>query len=472
MKAKAQRISAGLLLACGWLAATAHAQELRRWNPYYRDAATQRATPADHETAALRQANLRRSQIGLPAVTENAQIAVAAEGHSSYLATHNLTGHYQSASQYPQGFTGVSAGDRLTAAGYPWRSYGEVISFGPATGALGVESLIEAIYHRFGLFSPAMDEAGAGFVDNHPAYGNVLTINLGTQQSPATGSPAGWVGLYPYAGQTGVQIDFYSDQESPDPVPGANRVGYPVSFHVGHDRTLTVDAFTLATAGGADVPVTLLSAAADEHVPGSAAAIIPQSPLSAGATYRASFSGRADGASVSQSWQFTTAAPATASFSPADPCIPVGTTRDVFIVGGSAASVGWSNAQVISVAFVSSDQLAITALAAGTASVTITLADNGTASTTVTVGEVCAASADSSSDRIFDWAEARYRHLFEAPGAASQTLAGYYYRYYPVTQTYLGTKDGDVWYLDGYTGMLLNVGRIEAFLPAAAADGY
>lgn len=472
MNATVQRISAGLLLACGWLAGAAHAQEVRRWNPYYRDAATQRATVTDHETAALRQANLRRSQIGLPAVTENAQIAVAAAGHSAYLAMNNLTGHYQSASQYPQGFTGVSAGDRLTAAGYSWRGYGEVISFGPATGALGVENLVEAIYHRFGLFSPAMDEAGAGFVDNHPAYGNVLTINLGNQQTPAVGSPAGWVGMYPYVGQTGVQIDFYSDQESPDPVPGANRVGYPVSFHVGHDRTLTVDAFTLATASGTNVPVTLLSAVADEHVPVSAAAIIPQSPLSAGTTYRASFSGRADGVSVSQSWQFTTAAPASVIFSPANPCISVGTTRNVFIVGGSATNVNWSNAQVINVAFVSSDQLAITALAAGTASVTVTVSGNGTASTTVTVGEGCTVSADSSSDRIFDWAEARYRHLFEAPGAASQTLAGYYYRYYPVTQTYLGTKDGDIWYLDGYTGMMFNVGRIEAFLPAAAADGY
>jgi hypothetical protein len=119
-----------------------------------------------------------------------------------------------------------------------------------------------------------------------------------------------------------VQIDFYSDQESPDPVPGANRVGYPVSFHVGHDRTLTVDAFTLATASGTNVPVTLLSAAADEHVPVSAAAIIPQSPLSAGTTYRASFSGRTDGVSVSQSWQFTTAAPARSSFRRLIPVFP------------------------------------------------------------------------------------------------------------------------------------------------------
>lgn len=468
MKTMSQGIAAGLILAT--LAAGAQADAVRVWNPYYREPAMQRATIADHETAALRQANLRRTQIGLPALTLNAQIAAAAAGHSAYLATNNLTGHYQSASQYPAGFTGTTAGDRLDAAGYHWRLYGEVISFGPATGATGVESLIEAIYHRFGLFDPGADEAGAGFVGNHPAYDNVLTINLGNQQVPATGSPAGWVGMYPYDGQTGVQIDFYSDQESPDPVAGSDRVGYPVSIHIGYGKRLTVSSFTLATAAGTAEPVTLLSSATDSHVPVSAAAIIPLAPLTPGQTYRASFSGSADGAPMTKSWQFTAAPQAAVNFSPANPCVIVGATRTLYIVGAAATNVSFGSG--VSVRFVAADQLAVTGVAAGTATITVTTADNGTASTTVTVGLACSPSASSSSDRIFNWAEANFRYLLESPGATSQSLGGYYYRYYPTTQTYVGTKDGTVWYLDGYTGALLNVGSVDAILRMADDAGY
>jgi uncharacterized protein YkwD len=468
MKTMSQGIAAGLILAT--LAAGAQADAVRVWNPYYREPAMQRASIADHEAAALRQANLRRTQIGLPALTLNAQIAAAAAGHSAYLATNNLTGHYQSASQYPAGFTGTTAGDRLDAAGYHWRLYGEVISFGPATGATGVESLIEAIYHRFGLFDPGADEAGAGFVGNHPAYDNVLTINLGNQQVPATGSPAGWVGMYPYDGQTGVQIDFFSDTESPDPVAGANRVGYPVSIHIGYGKRLSVSSFTLETASGASEPVTLLSAATDSHVPIFAAAIVPLSPLTPGQTYRASFSGSADGAPMTQSWQFTAAPQAAVSFSPANPCVTVGATRNIFIIGDTATNVSYGSA--VSVKFVAADQLAVTGVAAGTATITVTTANNGTASTTVTIGLACSPSAASSSDRIFNWAEANFRHLLESPGATSQSLGGYYYRYYPTTQTYVGTKDGTVWYLDGYTGALLDVGSVEAILQMADDAGY
>lgn len=468
MSAVPRRIAACLILAT--LAAAARADELRRWNPYYREPATQRATTADHEAAALRQVNLRRTQIGLPALTPNAQIATAAAGHSAYLAAHDLTGHYQNAGQYPAGFTGATAGERLTAAGYPWRLYGEVIGFGPATGAVGVETLIEAIYHRFGLFDPGVDEAGVGVVDDHPHYGKVLTIDLGSQQAPATGSPAGWVGTYPYDGQTGVQIDFHSDRESPDPMPGVDRVGYPVSIHLGYGKRLKVDAFTLAMEGGANVPATLLSATTDAHVPISAAAIIPRSPLTPGRTYRASFSGSADGLPFTQTWRFTAAPQAAVSFSPANPCVIIGATRPIYILGAAVTELSYSEA--VRVVFTAADQLAVTGVAAGTATITVRTADHGTASTKVTVDPTCAFSAAAPSDRIFDWAEANFRHLLEAPGAASQSFDGYYYRYYPVTQTYVGTKDGTVWYLDGPTGALLNVGSVADILRMAVDAGY
>jgi uncharacterized protein YkwD len=60
--------------------------------------------------------NYRRSQLGVPAVTENALINNAAQGHSEYLRTNNLMSHDQVAGR--PGFTGATLGDRLKAAGY------------------------------------------------------------------------------------------------------------------------------------------------------------------------------------------------------------------------------------------------------------------------------------------------------------------------------------------------------------------
>lgn len=446
-------------------------QEKRRWNPWFAAEHASRATRADQESAALRQVNLRRQQIGLPHVTSNARIVAAAAAHSAYLAAHNLTGHYENASQYPAGFTGVSPGNRLDAAGYTWSTYSEVISAGPSTGALAVESLIEAIYHRFGIFAPAVDEAGAGFVDNHPDYGSMLTIDLGSRGALTNGMPAGWVGVYPYVGQTSVPRDFYSDEESPDPVPGANRVGYPISLHVGHGLSLTVASFTLKTAAGQNVAVTRLAAATDTHTPSSAAAIIPSQPLAAGQTYTASFSGSASGTPVTMNWSFTTTTDSALRFVPANPCIPVGIARTVYLLGDTAKNIGWTNTQVIDIDFASADSLRVTGRAAGTATITVTDAEDRQTDTEVTVAASCPQTA-AASDRLFDWAEANFRHLFEPPGQHSQSGGGYYYRYYPVTNTYLGTKDGQVWFLDAYSGAFGKVGNIGDYLPQAEADGY
>lgn len=146
------------------------ADEQRIWSPYLHG--VQPALPeeefrfeaaADEEAAARSQINLRRSQIGLHTFTHNLTIDQAALGHANYLALNNLTGHFQDQSLYPNGSTGVDLGARLTAAGYaPFYNAGEVIAFGPASGVVAVENLLEAIYHRFGIFATALDEQGTG----------------------------------------------------------------------------------------------------------------------------------------------------------------------------------------------------------------------------------------------------------------------------------------------------------------------
>jgi hypothetical protein len=52
----------------------------------------------------------------------------------------------------------------------------------------------------------------------------------------------------PANNQTNVPPNFFSDNESPDPVPGQNEVGYPISVH--GDSNVTVQNFTVAARGG------------------------------------------------------------------------------------------------------------------------------------------------------------------------------------------------------------------------------
>lgn len=77
------------------------------------------------------------------------------------------------------------------------------------------------------------------------------------------------------------------------------------------------------------------------------------------------------------------------------------------------------------------------------------------------------------SNRLFNWVEvgSPYSGLFAPAVQPSATIEGYYYRFYPTTNSALGTKDGDVWYLDP-NGQLINVGPISNYLGAAYGAGF
>lgn len=445
----------------------------RVWNPYPSESKgpTPRSADADEGTAALRQINWRRSQLGLPALASQPNLTLAAQRHSNYLSLNSITGHAETAGQ--TGFSGASPGDRLSATGYAWQTYGEVISAGQSTGPMSIESLMEAIYHRFGMLRSDVNEAGTGFDKPHPVYGAVFTMNLGARQRMDSQAGQNWLGTYPVAFQTQVAIDFYSDNESPDPVPSANRVGYPVSVQAASSETLTVSSFTL-TSGGSTVSTIALVPGGDSSTPSYAAAIIPTQPLTPGKTYAVSFSGSVAGTPVTREWSFTTAPLANISFAPSSPCYVAGTAGGTITISGGSGSftnVGW-NSGAIQVAFASSQQLKITPVRTGTATVTVTDSSNGTAQVQVTVASSCPASTASDADRLFTWAEVTYPRFFAPTSAATLSAAGYTYRYYSTTNNYLGVKDGTVYFLDGYSGILGPVGTVENFLPTVTQAGY
>ena len=76
----------------------------------------------------------------------------------------------------------------------------------------------------------------------------------------------------------------------------------------------------------------------------------------------------------------------------------------------------------------------------------------------------------SQSNCLFNWAERTYASLFAPVGAISNTFAPYYYRYYPQTNTYLGTSSDDnhAYYLGPLSNYsLFDVGALSGWLSIA-----
>lgn len=251
--------------------------------------------------------NFRRHQLGLSTLLRSTKLDTAAQGHSNYQKLNNAITHVQTVGK--PGFTGINLIDRLTGATYtfsqPTYAYGEVISSSTdPSGVNAAEGLITAIYHRFVVFEPMFKELGVG----------VATVNRGntyfTTDFAADGLNAGLgVGrfiTYPFDGQQRVPLNFFSDSELPDPVPGRNEVGYPISIHADITAAVTVQSFTIQPHGGVPLVTQLMTHALDSKTSNSVAAIIPLEVLASKTTYDVSFSGTVDGQNVSRSWSFTT----------------------------------------------------------------------------------------------------------------------------------------------------------------------
>lgn len=81
------------------------------------------------------------------------------------------------------------------------------------------------------------------------------------------------------------------------------------------------------------------------------------------------------------------------------------------------------------------------------------------------------AAATADSNRAFNWAESAYSQYLAPGPSASGTGMGYYYRYYTGTNSYVGTKDGGVYYM-GPDGVIQSMGSLSTYTPQARAAGY
>lgn len=281
--------------------------------------------------------NQVRQAVGLDPYAKNSLLEKAAAGHTLYLSSNNATGHYQAADK--KNFTGVDPSSREIAAGYDYRSAGENLAAGPRYAMDAVNSLMEAIFHRFGFVSPLNDEVGISFRYDHPAYGAVSVFNMGSRSY--IDKEKSFVSVFPIDGQQKVKIDFYSDEESPDPIPEKNRVGYPISITFANQAATSIGSFELFDSNNTKVAARSITG---EHVPKNNYCIIPEAALEYATTYKAVFSGTLNGSAIKKEWRFTTLPLENFRSDPANPTMRTNETKHLYLYGGSGQYTGirWS----------------------------------------------------------------------------------------------------------------------------------
>lgn len=81
------------------------------------------------------------------------------------------------------------------------------------------------------------------------------------------------------------------------------------------------------------------------------------------------------------------------------------------------------------------------------------------------------AASTADSNRAFNWAESVYPQVLKPSPAASGTYNGYYYRYYSGSNSYVGTKDGTVFFM-GPDGIIQNLGSLDTYKAQVRAAGF
>jgi uncharacterized protein YkwD len=89
------------------------------------------------------------------------QLESAAQGHSTSMAENDFFDH--------TGLDGLSPGDRISAAGYTWRSYAENIAAGYADEATAMSAWLESPGHCVNIMSSRITEMGAAVAENPEA---------------------------------------------------------------------------------------------------------------------------------------------------------------------------------------------------------------------------------------------------------------------------------------------------------------
>ncbi|MET9416634.1 sigma-70 family RNA polymerase sigma factor [Streptomyces klenkii] len=103
--------------------------------------------------------NAERAKAGCSPLTENSTLDAAAQGHSDDMAARGFFNHTNP--------DGKGPGDRITAAGYQWSTYGENIAYGQQSPSSVMDSWMHSDGHRKNILNCSFKEIGVG-VNNAP----------------------------------------------------------------------------------------------------------------------------------------------------------------------------------------------------------------------------------------------------------------------------------------------------------------
>jgi len=203
-----------------------------------------------------------RESIGMNTLSYNEALSKAAQAHADYLVRNHENAHDEV--EGLPGFTGKKPEDRAWSAGYLSSQVSENLSTQSRNAQESVDGLFSAIYHRFGFLDVSIDEVGIGVSQDSKERKNTAfvylmgnsALNALCLDAPFKGyghyvyhlckdpehrisqkrfnkakNSSKWLNpkiiLYPYDGQKDIPPAFYS--EIPDPLPGYDVSGFPVS---------------------------------------------------------------------------------------------------------------------------------------------------------------------------------------------------------------------------------------------------
>ncbi|MFI0924314.1 sigma-70 family RNA polymerase sigma factor [Streptomyces sp. NPDC021012] len=114
--------------------------------------------------------NQERAKAGCGPLTEHPLLTKAAQGHSDDMAARDFFDHTNP--------DGDGPGERITAAGYAWASYGENIAKGQTTAAQVMDSWMNSPGHRANILNCGFKEIGIGL---HTSGGPYWTQAFGSR---------------------------------------------------------------------------------------------------------------------------------------------------------------------------------------------------------------------------------------------------------------------------------------------------
>ncbi|MEV6028044.1 sigma-70 family RNA polymerase sigma factor [Streptomyces sp. NPDC052036] len=112
------------------------------------------ATPTGTVAQVVALVNKERAAAGCGPLTENGLLEQAAQAHSDDMAARNFFAHTNP--------DGADPGQRITAAGYRWSTYGENIAEGQQTPQAVMDSWMNSPGHRANILNCSFKEIGVG----------------------------------------------------------------------------------------------------------------------------------------------------------------------------------------------------------------------------------------------------------------------------------------------------------------------